>query len=174
MRPIEPADKDLLAGGFANLSDSSRYARFLSPTDRLTNAMLRYFTEVDHSDHEALIAIQPATGEAVGVARYVRSSEDPTRAEAAITVIDDWQGRGVGSLLLDLIAGRARDEGLTHFRAVVLASNAQILELLETLGPLRVIDRRHGAVEFEAELPGYGIGPGLRGMLRAAALATTE
>ena len=136
--------------------------------------MLRYFTEVDHHNHEALLAIEPETREGVGVGRYVRSKEDPTRAEAAITVLDDWQGRGVGTLLLDLLAGRARDEGITHFRALVLAANHDMVELLESLGPLEVISREQGAIEFEAELPRYGIGPGLHGMLRAAALATTE
>ena len=174
VRPIEPDDKGLLAAGFDQLSDRSRYNRFLAPTDHLTKAMLRYFTEVDHHDHEALIAIHPDTREAVGVARYVRATDDPTRAEAAITVADAWQGKGVGSLLLDLIAGRARAEGLTHFRAMVLATNRQMLELLESLGPLEVVSREQGAVEFEAPLPGYGVGPGLRGMLRAAALATSE
>lgn len=174
VRPIEPGDKELLASGFEQLSDRSRYNRFLAPTDHLTSAMLRYFTEVDHHDHEALLAIHPDTREGVGVGRYVRSEDDPTRAEAAITVTDPWQGKGVGSLLLDLLSGRARDEGITHFRAVVLGSNRQMLDLLEGLGPLEVVRRDQGAVEFEAELPGYGIGPGLHGLLRAAALATSE
>lgn len=136
--------------------------------------MLRYFTEVDHHDHEALLAIEPESRDAIGVARYVRLPDDPTRAEAAITVIDGWQGRGVGSLLLDLIAGRARSEGITHFRAVVLGTNSETIALLETLGPLEVVGRTHGAVEFDAPLPSYGIGPGLHGMLRAAALASPE
>ena len=174
VRPIEPGDKDTLADGFAQLSARSRYTRFLAPTDRLTTAMLRYFTEVDHHDHEALLAIDPETRDGIGVARYVRTPDDPTRAEAAITVTDDWQGRGVGSLLLDLLAGRAREEGLTHFRAMVLAENRAIIDLLESRGPLEVVGRSQGSLEVEAQLPGYGVGPGLQGLLRAAALATAE
>jgi GNAT superfamily N-acetyltransferase len=173
IRPIHPEDKQLLAAGFERLSDRSRYNRFLAPTDRLTEAMLRYFTEVDHHDHEALLALGPS-GEAVGVARYVRSPGDPTRAEAAITVVDEFQGRRIGSQLLEAIAERAREEGITHFRALVHNQNTEMLELLENLGPLEVVERSQGVVEFETPLFDAGPTSGLRGLLRAAARATAE
>src|SRR5947199_3263274 len=86
IRPIEPDDKDALARGFDRLSELSRYRRFLSPRGPLTQAELRYFTEGDHHDHEALVAVDPDTGEDVGVARVVRSTEDPNVADLAVAV----------------------------------------------------------------------------------------
>jgi hypothetical protein len=68
--------------------------RFLAPHGRLTESELRYFTEVDHHDHEALVAIDPNTGHCTGVARYVRSTDDPAVAELAVAVVDGWQRQG--------------------------------------------------------------------------------
>ena len=89
-------DRQLLLRGFERLSPE------------LSEPMVRYLTEIDHRDHEAMIALDEETGEGVGVARYVRDRERPDAAEVAVTVIDDWQGRGVGTLLLETLSGRAR------------------------------------------------------------------
>jgi RimJ/RimL family protein N-acetyltransferase len=174
IRPIAPGDKDLLREGFERLSERSRYERFLSPIDRLGPGMLRYFTEVDHHDHEALIAIDPETGHLVGVARYVREANNPHVAEAAITVADEWQGRGLGTLLLDAVAERAREEDIHRFSAYVLARNEDMLDMLRRLGPTTVRGRHHGAIEVEAELPRAGIGEQLRDLLRLAARLTRK
>ena len=61
IRPISPDDKPAMTEAFEHLSEESRYRRFLSPHAGLTDAELRYFTEVDHHDHEALVAVDPAT-----------------------------------------------------------------------------------------------------------------
>jgi GNAT superfamily N-acetyltransferase len=115
IRPIEATDKQALLGAFERLSERSRYRRFLAPQARLSEAELRHFTEVDHHDHEALVAIDPDRGDGVGVARYVRRAEDPSSAELAVAVIDDWQQRGVGSRLTGALAERARAEGIIAF-----------------------------------------------------------
>ena len=167
VRPIEASDSDLLRRGLERLSDESRYRRFLSPVSRLNQSQLRYLTDVDHHDHEALIALEPNSGEALGVARYVRTA--PEAAEFAVTVIDDWQGRGLGSALLDLLAGRAREEGITHFGALVLAENEEMLELLRHLGPIRVLAHEQGTVAVDSALPPGGAGERLRALLRLAA-----
>jgi len=60
IRPIEPSDADAMRAGFERLSLESRYERFLSPMDHMSTAMVRYFTDVDHHDHEALVAFDPA------------------------------------------------------------------------------------------------------------------
>ena len=77
VRPIEPGDKPQLQRGFERLSQDSVYKRFLSPLTELRPMDLIYLTEVDHHDHEALIAFDEQTGEPVGVARYVRSATAP-------------------------------------------------------------------------------------------------
>ena len=169
IRPIEPGDREQLAAEFARLSPESRYRRFLVPMTRLTDDMLDYLTEVDHHDHEALVALDPASGEGAGVARYVRLEDRPDVAEAAVTVADVWQGRGLGTLLLELLAGRARQEGITRFTALMLAENTDMMELLENLGPVRVVDRELGTVEVESPLPAQGLGPELRSLLRLVA-----
>src|SRR4051794_22385700 len=136
---------------------------------RLTDDMLDYLTDIDHHDHEALVALDPATGEGAGVARFVRLADRPEVAEAAVTVADAWQGRGLGTLLLELLAGRARQEGITRLTALMLAENDDMLELLERLGPVRVIDRELGTVEVETPLSAEGVGAELRSVLRLVA-----
>jgi GNAT superfamily N-acetyltransferase len=168
IRPISPEDAPGLAAGFARLSDQSRYRRFLSPHRRLSSGELRYFTEVDHHDHEALVAIDRELGEGVGVARYIRSKDDPAVAELAVAVIDDWHGLGVGTRLVVALTHRAREEGINSFTALVLAENELMLNLLADLGRVRVLHREHGTVELTVELPQTGIGH-LKRLLRALA-----
>ena len=76
VRPIERSDKELLARGFEQLSAESRYRRFLSPLKQLSSSELAYLTEIDHKDHDALIALSADNG-LVGVARYVRLADQP-------------------------------------------------------------------------------------------------
>ena len=173
VRPVRRSDAGLLLRGFERLSEESRYRRFLCSMPELSESMVRYLTDVDHHDHEAVVALDPGTGEGVGVARYVRDSAEPTRAEAAVTVIDDWQGRGLGTLLLELMAVRAREEGINRFTALMLASNDEMMGLLESLGPVRVVDREAGTVEVEAPLPAGGLSPELRNLLKLTAETDT-
>lgn len=169
VRQGRPSDKDLLLRGFERLSEESRYRRFLAPMPELSTSMVRYLTEIDHHDHEAIIALDEKSGEGIGVARYVRSTERPTAAELAVTVIDDWQGRGLGTLLLEAISARAREEGITTFTALMLATNQEMMELLERLGPIRIVDQEAGTVEIEVPIPAIGVAPALRKLLRIAA-----
>jgi GNAT superfamily N-acetyltransferase len=76
-------------------------------------------------------------GEGIGVARFVRSPSEPTSAEVAVTVIDEWQGRGLGTVLLEVIGARARREGIATFTALMLATNHQMIEVLEGVGRSR-------------------------------------
>jgi GNAT superfamily N-acetyltransferase len=168
IRPIRREDRDALRSAFERLSAESRYRRFLVPMASLSEGMLDYLTAVDHHRHEALVAIEPDTRTGLAVARFVRLADRPGTAEFAVTVDDAWQGRGLGSLLLEALAARARQEGITRFSAVALAENSEVRGLLGALGPLRVVDREQGTVEVEIELPERGIGPQLRALLRLA------
>jgi GNAT superfamily N-acetyltransferase len=173
LRPIRASDKRFLTEGFAHLSDESRYKRFLSPMNELSKRDLKYLTEVDHHNHEAIVA-QSLEGEPLGVARYVRSESGT--AEAAVAVVDDWQGRGLGTLLLQRLAERAREEGIDHFTAVMLATNHEMLTLCKELGPTEVRDAGNGVLEAEIELPAAAEDPSapLRKALRSAAAGRLE
>ena len=169
VRPVRPDDKDAIADGFSRMSDRSRYQRFMTLHDALSTGELRYLTEVDHHDHEALVCFDAATGDGVGVARFIRSGTDPKVAEAAVAVVDAWQRRGLGTALTVLLADRARQEGIERFTALLLASNDAMLNLLRKLGPIRVVSSEGPVVEAEMDLPPEGIGEQVAGVLRAAA-----
>jgi RimJ/RimL family protein N-acetyltransferase len=136
VRPILPEDKQALREGFDRLSARSRYRRFLTSLEHLSDRQLRDLTEVDYVDHMAWVAVDASRPErpGIGVARYVRLPEEPTAAEAAVTVLDEYQGRGIGTILLRLLAGSARAHGIRCFRGHVLAENAPMMEVLQGLG----------------------------------------
>jgi len=160
IRPVRGADAPLLADGFARLSARSRQMRFLTPKKELSPAELRYFTDVDHHDHEALGALDQANGRGVGIARYVRDASDPQAAEIAVTIVDDWQGRGLGAELLSQLSDRARQEGIRRFTALVTAGNTAMTRLLRNINAEFV---RYGpdTVEYEIALaPRGGYSPG--------------
>jgi GNAT superfamily N-acetyltransferase len=163
------SDRDLLLRGFERLSPESRYRRFLVPTEELSEEAVRYLTEIDHHDHEAMIALDDATGEGIGVARYVRDPDCPDRAEIAVTVIDDWQARGVGTLLMEVLSVRAREEQITTFTALMLADNDEMIDILRRIAPVRIVDREAGTVEVEMPIPAIGLAPALKGVLQIAA-----
>jgi L-amino acid N-acyltransferase YncA len=169
IRPIAAEDKSALVDAFSHLSQRSVYRRFLAPVKRLTESELAYLTELDHTDHEALVALTEA-GEIVGVARYVRFPKDPKRAEAAVTVRDEWQSRGVGTTLLHLLARRATENGVRQFTGVCLAENHEMLQLFDELGPTTHHPGEGEVTEVEVTLPTTAT-HAIRPALRAAASA---
>jgi GNAT superfamily N-acetyltransferase len=154
IRPIVAEDKDRLLDGFARLSPLSRYRRFMSPIDELTPDMLRHFTEVDYVDHFAYVAIlaEEPGRPGIGVARYIRLPEDPTVAEAAVTVVDEYQGRGLGTLLLEALGAVALQNGIVRFRGYALDDNRPMVDLMTRMGA----DVEHdspGLYRIEVDLP---------------------
>jgi len=151
IRQVHSTDAPLLADGFARLSARSRRQRFLTRKDQLSPAELRYFTEVDHHDHEALGALSPGAGRGVGVARYVRDAQDPQAAEIAVTIVDDWQGRGLATELLAQLSDRARQAGIHRFTALVAEDNMAMAQLLRNMSA-DLVGRGPGTVEYEIAL----------------------
>ena len=151
IRQVRGTDAPLLADGFARLSARSRRMRFLGTKTTLSAAELRYFTDVDHYDHEALGALSPVGGRGAGIARYIRDSDDPRAAEIAVTIADDWQGRGLGAELLARLSDRARQAGIDRFTATVSADNAAMTRLLWKMGA-ELTGRSRGTVDYEVAL----------------------
>ncbi|WP_052668273.1 GNAT family N-acetyltransferase [Nitriliruptor alkaliphilus] len=142
LRQIRPSDRTRLAEGLKRLSPASRYLRFQRAVSELSDEELRYLTEVDHVDHEAIVALDPVRPDrpGVGVARYIREPYEPEVAEAAITVADEYHGRGAGTLLLGALASRAEANGVKVFRSYVLDGNSAMLEVFDHLGARRALE----------------------------------
>jgi GNAT superfamily N-acetyltransferase len=136
LRPIVPGDKPRLVEGFERLSPVSRYRRFLAAVTRLRPEQLVQLTELDYVNHFAIgaLALDEPGEPGVGVARYVRYTDDPESAEAAVAVLDDFQGYGIGTLLMRALGAVALENGVRYFRAEVLADNRPVREMLARLG----------------------------------------
>ena len=147
IRQVECGDASLLADGFARLSVRSRRSRFMRDKNRLTEAELRFLTCVDHHDHEALGALGP-DGRGAGVARYIRDAEEPRAAEIAVTVVDEWLGRGLGSKLLALLCERARAEGVYWLTAQVAYDNHVSSKMVRNAGGV-LVSEGQGVREYE-------------------------
>jgi GNAT superfamily N-acetyltransferase len=154
IRPIAPKDKERIAEGWQHLSTSTRYLRFLHPKANLSKWELAYLTEIDYVHHFAWgVELVDDPGHlGIGIARYIRDETDPTVAEVAITVVDEFQRLGLGRLLLQAIVEAAKENGIERFRAEVSASNDQVITSLTRLGATstRVED---SAICLEMPLP---------------------
>jgi RimJ/RimL family protein N-acetyltransferase len=158
VRSIQPDDKPLLAEGIRRQSAETIERRFMSPKPRLTAAELRYLTEVDGVDHVALVAFeagkpQDRTDAFVGVARFVRDPESPDTAEFAILICDDYQRRGAGRALGELLITEAGARGITRFTAVTHADNVPAHRLIAAIGEhLEYVPVQGGTREVVVEL----------------------
>lgn len=150
--PVTPAHREQLRRGFEETSPESRYRRFLSPLSRLTDEQLDYLTNVDFVDHVAWGAEIVETGRGIGIGRWIRLVGEPDAAEAAVAVVDEFQGRGVGRALLQLLADSALARGVHRFRAEVLADNERMLAILERVGAV-TIGRSGSVLDIEIPLP---------------------
>ena len=134
VRPLERDDREGLAAAISRLSDESRYQRFAATKPRLSEQELDRLLDIDHHCSEALLAIDPRTGDGVAVVRYAPLPDEPGVVDVAVTVGDEWQGRGLGTALLEQLIDRARTEGHSTLRATVLATNTRSIALLRHAG----------------------------------------
>jgi RimJ/RimL family protein N-acetyltransferase len=145
IRALKPDDRDDLLAAVARTSAESLYRRFFGPKRSFSAKEVDFFTNVDFSSHVALVAVtteddHPAI---VGGGRYVVIA--PTQAEVAFIIIDQYQGLGIGTLLLRHLAMIARDAGLNEFVAEVLSDNGSMLDVFEHSG-MRFQTRQEGGV----------------------------
>jgi acetyltransferase len=135
IRPIRPEDAEIEQAFVRNLSNESRYFRFMDTLRELSPRMLAHFTRVDYEHHMALIAVTGSTGAEVqvAVARFV-ADEDRSRCEFAIAVADGWQHKGLGTQLMQALMTAARAAGIRTMYGEVLASNYKMLALTARLG----------------------------------------
>jgi RimJ/RimL family protein N-acetyltransferase len=160
LRVVRPEDRERLREGFGRLSSESRYLRFMGRKTALSEAELTALTTLDGEDRFAIGAARPGPdgepGEGLGVARFVRVPGEPDVAEAAITVVDEVQRRGLGSLLLRRLAAAARERGVRRFRGEILLRNDPMRRLLEEHLGASVTELDKDVLRVQMELPSYG------------------
>lgn len=151
-----PSDREALREGYEHLSSLSKLHRFLAPVPHLTDAMLdRLVDEVDQVDHVALVLFvldQEKDAEPAGIARMIRYEKDPTAADVAVTVTDDYQGRGVASALLAQLV-RQRPQGVERIVTEIAGDNEASLAMLRRLGPTEVTRHGPNRLRVSVELP---------------------
>jgi RimJ/RimL family protein N-acetyltransferase len=176
LRHVRPGDAPELRAAFERLSPESRYRRFFGGLTHLSDATLKYLTEVDGRDHVAIVATCESpdlkTERGLGVARFVRLHGEPTVAEAAVTVVDDAQRHGLGRILAMTLAEAAHERGVHTFRAEVLADNEPMCAIMREVGATeRGLDV--GVITYDVALdsifPTHAQGGPIDRLLRAAA-----
>jgi RimJ/RimL family protein N-acetyltransferase len=132
LRPIRPDDAPRLVEHYARLSAHSAYQRFFAAMRRLPPDWARFLAEVDYRRRLALVVERGPreAPELIAVARY-EPTDHPDTAEVAFVVLDGWQGKGIGTALLEDLLAAAEARGVRRFRAWVLADNPRMLDLLD-------------------------------------------
>jgi GNAT superfamily N-acetyltransferase len=148
LRLLEPDDGNMIRRFYWRLSRDTIYSRFMGPVIPPADAMVRRLIDVDHRDRDALIAVD-ARGIA-GVARYATLPGQATY-EVAVVVADDWQGKGLGRLLITRLAHIARLRGITRFHATMFGDNKRAQALVRGLSPRATM--HFDAGEVEADIP---------------------
>jgi len=156
VRPVLPQDEDLTLAFFGSLPAQARYDRFMAPMPNLPPDLIKRFTNIDYASHLALVAEVFTGGRetVVAEARYARGP-DPSVAEFAVAVAEDWQGQGLASLLLAKLLCRAAEAGIRRVVGETLATNERMLHLARKAGfiarpspdvrSLVVLEKRLGA-----------------------------
>ena len=160
LRPIRPDDAPLLQAGFQRLSPQSIYLRFLEPYKELSDQQARTFAALDYQTRMALVAEIQDAGQPrlIGVARYALVNADgPQVADSAIVVVDEYQRRGLGAILMDRLVKYALSSGVDRFVAMVHHTNGPVRRLIESSGfstSRRMVEP--GVWEVEISLKSYG------------------
>jgi len=153
IRPIKPADQELLLDLFQRLSDHSIQMRFLGHLPGLSPELLDYLTIVNYVSDFAIVAmvVEKKEDHIIAVCRY-HSDSQTNSTELAVAVRDDWQGMGLGKEMVRRLLTIARDNGIRRIEAVVDPSNAAFRKLLNALGSPYTSRPLHGFYRFLMEL----------------------
>jgi acetyltransferase len=160
-RHVRPSDESLISDAISTASRETLLHRFFSPIRKVSPELLRKMLEIDRQKETCIVGLIQieSVSRLICGARYIKLPR-PGAAEIALTVHDDFQRRGLGTFLLNLLIRLARAEGMRWFEADVMSSNTGMLRLLEKAGPPSAdwrqgIDVKHLVLDLEkAKLPG--------------------
>ena len=150
-KSLEHEDKERFIAGFNKLSPRTVYHRFFGFMKELTDDQVEDLLNTDQKDHVAWSAFDVIDEElvGVGVGRFRRSKEKPNEAELALTVIDEYQSKGVGSVLLAIMYYLASKNDITIFTGTILADNSRLIRRFKELGA----ELKRVGWEYEMRLP---------------------
>ncbi len=134
LRPIVPDDADRIVAFHSTLSERTRYMRYFGPTPTLPPREVARMTTVDHQQRVAIVAVLGGEIIAVGIYEGLGFDGKPESAEVAFVVADEHQGRGLGPILLEHLAGAAAENGFTRFEAEVLSENPNMVAVFRDAG----------------------------------------
>lgn len=156
IRPLLPSDRETVREQYEHLSPESQFHRFLTGMPQLTEHMLDHLVdEVDGVDHVALVLValpKNAPEVPAGIARIIRYPDRPTCADVAVTVAEEWRGRGVASALLRALS-HSCPEGVRQIVTLVTWDNSTAIALLRHLGDVKITGKDHGVLEVVVDLP---------------------
>ena len=153
LRPLRSGDAAAVVAVFRGMGARSRALRFLVPKSRLTLSDVRHLVEVDQRDHVALLASTVPGRRPVAIGRFIRDRGDPGSAEVALEVVDAWQGRGVGTVLLEELVRQAREVGVRRFTMIVSDDNRAVRRLLHRAGArVSRVGAERGTTEYAVSL----------------------
>lgn len=152
IRPVVPSDEPLIAEAIRTSSTRTRLHRFFVPLSGLAPEELRRMLTIDPAREFCVVGeVREQTVRIVCGARYVRLT-DPEKAEIALTVHDEFQGRGIGGVLMKLLIAQGKRDGVKAFVADVLATNDPMLRLLRSVAPKRRSMFAEGVTHVEFDL----------------------
>jgi len=161
IRPVRATDDEAIKIAFGRLSEESRYNRFFSARSQLSDSLATSLTDIDHTHHFAWGVFDPDAASEVGdesglgvaSARLIKD-EDPSSAEAALTVVDEYQRRGIGRFLTELLIATAADVGAETLRFEILRQNRAMIGLVAGMGGERhEIEGDRSVVEYRLTVP---------------------
>jgi CRP-like cAMP-binding protein len=153
LRPVLPGDNERSSSTTVEFSSETLYRRFMS-TRAPSSALMHYLFEVDYVDHFVWVLVDGTDGPVVADVRFVRDVNDASVAEIAFIVADDYQGRGIGGLLMDALTISAQVGGVRRFTARLLADNLRMRSILDRFGAEWEHDEP-GVVTTEFDVPGF-------------------
>jgi GNAT superfamily N-acetyltransferase len=149
LRPILSTDADALVDFHEGLTNETTRLRFFALHPHLTNGEIETFTQVDHGDREALVALDGT--QIIAVGRYDRTP-GTDEAEVAFVVADSWQGDGIGTHLLEQLSHRARAAGITGLFAETLSENRRMRDVFNRSGRVVASETHSGEVHVVLDL----------------------
>jgi GNAT superfamily N-acetyltransferase len=152
VRALRSGDHDLLMLIFERLGPQSRVQRFLGPRPVLSERDVSIVTRLDGFDHAGVIALAGCSGSPVGAAHFVRANENPDLAEIAVEVVDGWQRRGIGRLLIERLRVYAVRAGVRRFEWLSFESNLAVAALARDLREVRHARVGDGVIKCSAAI----------------------